>query len=139
MQRVLLSWRGLLIDMAKRIGKYDRIFLSAVFLVLVTGGIWFYFFSGEEGAVAEVTVDGEFYGAYSLKKDQIVEIVVNEKVTNVLQIKNGKADMTTAECPDLLCVRQRAISNQNETIVCLPNKVVVEIVGGKKAELDSVT
>ena len=89
--------------------------------------------------MAEVTVDGEFYGTYSLKKDQIVEIVVNEEVTNVLQIKNGKADMIKADCPDLLCVHQRAISNQNETIVCLPNKVVVEIVGGKKTELDSVT
>ena len=125
--------------MTKRFGKNDRIFLGTVLLVLVIGCIWFYFFSGEKGAVAEVTVDGQFYGAYSLMKDQTIEIMVNEKVTNVLKIQDGKADMIEADCPDLLCVHQRAISNQNETIVCLPNKVVVEIVGGTKAELDSVT
>ena len=97
------------------------------------------FFSGEEGAFAKVTVDGQFYGAYSLKKDSEVEILIKEKVTNVLRIQNGKADMYMADCPDLLCVHQRAISRQKETIVCLPNKVVVEIVGGKEAGLDAVT
>ncbi len=74
-----------------------------------------------------------------MEEEQTVEIIVDDKVKNVLKIQNGKADMIAADCPDLLCVHQRAVSNQNETIVCLPNKVVVEIVGGKRAELDSVT
>ena len=125
--------------MTKWFGKNDRLFLGAVCLLLLLGGIWFYFFKGEKGAVAEVTIDGQFYGTYSLEEEQTVEIIVDDKVKNVLKIQNGKADMTAADCPDLLCVHQRAVSNQNETIVCLPNKVVVEIVGGKRAELDSVT
>ena len=125
--------------MTKWFGKNDRLFLGAVCLALLLGGIWFYFFKGEKGAGAEVTIDGQFYGTYSLEEEQTVEIIVDDKVKNVLKIQNGKADMIAADCPDLLCVHQRAVSNQNETIVCLPNKVVVEIVGGKRAELDSVT
>ena len=47
--------------------------------------------------------------------------------------------MTDADCPDLLCVHQRAIDKEDETIVCLPNKVVVKVVGAKqKSDLDSV-
>ena len=53
-------------------------------------------------------------------------------------IKNGKADMTEANCPDLLCVHQKAISHQGETIVCLPNKIVVSVAGGEESEIDTV-
>ena len=65
--------------------------------------------------MAEVTIDGQFYGTYSLEEEQTVEIIVDDKVKNVLKIQNGKADMIAADCPDLLCVHQRAVSNQNET------------------------
>lgn len=124
--------------MKKRFGKNDCIFLGTLFLILLASCAWFYFFGKEDGAVAEVTVDGQLYGAYSLERDQTVEIVIGEKVKNVLQIKDGRADMTSADCPDKLCVHQRAVSKQNETIVCLPNKVVVEIIGGQKADVDAL-
>ena len=52
--------------------------------------------------------------------------------------KDGTADITEADCPDKLCVHQRAISKTKETIVCLPNKVVVEVTGSEESELDSV-
>jgi hypothetical protein len=47
--------------------------------------------------------------------------------------------MTQADCPDKLCVHQKAISATGETIVCLPNKVVVEIAGETEdAEFDTI-
>ena len=121
----------------KRFGKNDRLFLGTLALVLAVGAAWFYF-SGEKGAVVEISVDGELYGTYSLAQDQDVEIVIGETVTNVLRIQNQKADMITANCPDKLCVHQKAISRQKETIVCLPNKVVVEVIGGDASDVDTV-
>ena len=47
--------------------------------------------------------------------------------------------MEEADCPDLLCVHQKAISKEGESIICLPNKVVVTIRGGEETELDAVT
>ena len=47
--------------------------------------------------------------------------------------------MESADCPDQICVRQKAISKEGESIICLPNKVVVSIVGGEEKELDAVT
>lgn len=36
--------------------------------------------------------------------------------------------MADANCTDLLCVQQGEITQVGETIVCLPNRVLVEIV-----------
>lgn len=87
------------------------------------------------GSYAVVTQDGKEYGRYSLEEKQ--EILIND--TNLLKIENGVADMIEANCPDKLCVHQKAIQKKGETIVCLPNKVVVEI-GGEAVynEIDAV-
>lgn len=124
---------------AKRFGKNDRIFLGTLAVILLMGCAWFFLFSGKDGTVVKVTVDGRLYGIYALEAEQTVEIKDGENVTNTLKISQRKADMIKADCPDKLCVHQKAISRERETIVCLPNKVVVEIIGGTEADLDSVT
>ena len=47
-----------------------------------------------------------------------------------------EADMKEADCPDKLCVHQKAISAENESIVCLPNRVVVTVTNSKKEGMD---
>lgn len=89
--------------------------------------------SGNE--VVQVTVDGKTYGTYNLSENQIVDI----NGTNTLTIEDGLADMTEADCPDKLCVHQKSISKDGESIICLPNKVVVEVHSSEKSELDAVT
>lgn len=49
--------------------------------------------------------------------------------TNHLVIKDGKADVTAATCPDQICVKQAAVSEIGEVIVCLPNQIIVAIEG----------
>ena len=86
-----------------------------------------------------IKVDGEVYGRYSLDEDQEIDIKIDGKVTNVLVIRNHEADMTEADCPDQLCVHQKAISKDHETIVCLPNQVVAEVKNPKENnELDGI-
>ena len=74
----------------------------------------------------KVTVDGEVYGTYSLAENQTVKIQTGHG-TNVLVIENGSAHMEEADCPDGYCKRQGTISRVNETIVCLPHKLVAEV------------
>ena len=85
---------------------------------------------GSHGTIC-ITVDGKEYGTYSLAKNQTIKI--ND--TNVCEIKDGQARMISAECPDHLCMKQKAIDEKGGTIVCLPNKVVIE--GEKSAGSDS--
>lgn len=82
----------------------------------------------------EISVDGELYGRYDLNEDQ--EISINK--TNKVQISEGTAKMTWAECPDQICVHHKEISRTGESIICLPNKIVVSIiVGDAKTEDES--
>lgn len=46
--------------------------------------------------------------------------------------------MTEADARTKLCVHQKAISKNHEMIVCLPNKVVVEVTGSEENGFDSI-
>lgn len=73
-------------------------------------------------------------------KDDTIEIKNGDgDVTNTLVIKGGVADMTSADCPDHLCVKQKAISKEGESIICLPNKVVVTVKSDMKSDIDSIS
>lgn len=51
---------------------------------------------------------------------------------NTLVIFNGKVQITAADCPEQVCVNTHSISTPGETIVCLPHKLIVEIITGDK-------
>ncbi len=129
--------------MEKRFGKKDLILLAVILAAaLIIFGV-FKIRNQETGAQVKVTVDGETYGTYDLNpsdgKPQTIEIKIGGVVTNILVIEDGKADVTEADCPDKLCVNQKAISVTGETIVCLPNKVVVEVIGDTgEADFDTI-
>ena len=81
-----------------------------------------------DGAYAVVTVNGEESARYPLSKECEVRLE-SEGGYNILVIKDGKADVVEASCPDGLCVDFHPISKDGETIVCLPNRTVVSIEG----------
>ena len=89
-----------------------------------------------DDGIVVVKVDGEEKGTYRLSEEQTIEI---NGGTNILQIKEGKADMTEADCPDKLCVHQKAVSKNGESIICLQNTVVIEVKSSEQSVYDAVT
>ena len=79
-----------------------------------------------KGDQVQITVNGEIYGTYPLEKEQTIEVTEGE-FHNVIRIEDGQAYMEEADCPDGYCKRQGTISRVNETIVCLPHKLVAEV------------
>ncbi len=51
---------------------------------------------------------------------------------NLIEIGDERVRVIEASCPDKIDVKQGYISNIGETIVCLPNKLVIEIKGMEK-------
>ncbi len=91
------------------------------------------------GQMVTISVDGMEYGTYSLEADAVIEIRNPAGVvTNTLTIKDGAAKMTEASCPDQYCLHQKKIRLTGETIVCLPNKVLVSVTGRDASALDAV-
>ena len=115
--------------------KNDWILITVI--GLIAGVVFFvYMFLGHHNAgMVTVTIKDELYGTYDLSKEQ--EIMIND--TNCMVIKDGKVDMITGDCRDQICVNHKPISKNGETIVCLPNHIIVKILGGNEAELDAVT
>ena len=64
--------------------------------------------------------------------------VNGEDSINTVLVQQGHIRMLEASCPDQVCVNQGWISDSTLPIVCLPNKVIIEIVG-EGSELDAVT
>ena len=109
--------------------------LAACILLAAVAILLFQFVRSDSGAgKVSVTVDGEIFGTYSLAEDQTVDI----DGTNRLVIENGTAEMEWADCPDQICVNHRAVSREGESIICLPNQVVISVTDGEEAELDGI-
>ena len=87
----------------------------------------FFLFSFKDGGVAYVKQDGKVTAQYPLNEDVSVEILSGGGGKNLLVIKGGKAFIENADCPDKICVKHRAVSKTGETIVCIPNRLVIEI------------
>ena len=92
----------------------------------------------EAGNQIQITVDGEVYGTYSLEKDQVIEVKEND-FYNRIRIQDGAAYMEEADCPDGYCEEQGKISGRTQTIVCLPHKLVVEVLDADGLENDNAS
>ena len=125
--------------MRRKLGKNDWILLGALAAVCLILFIVFRFLSSSQGARVVITVDGETYGTYSLAEDQEIPVEQSGSITNVVSISGGKVHMEEADCPDHLCIRQGEISSEHASIVCLPNRVVVEVVSDDEEEFDGMS
>ena len=103
----------------------DIILVALTVAALLILGVCLMVFRSE-GDFVTVTVDGKLYGTYSLSEDVRVEIV-SEGGYNVLVIKDGRAFVEAASCPDGICAAHRSVFRDGESIICLPNKVVIVV------------
>lgn len=74
-----------------------------------------------------VTQRGEFLGLYPIDQN-LTKNFETDLGYNTLIIKDKTARIEAADCRDQICVKNFPISKAGETIVCLPHKLVVEIV-----------
>ena len=110
--------------------------LIGIIVVLIAAVCLTVFLTKEEGACVLVRVDGQQVATYSLTENG--EYSLNGG-TNILCIKDGKAFLTEANCPDHLCVKQGKIDQTGETITCLPNRLTVTVYGAEDSEIDLVS
>ena len=100
-------------------------------VIVVLGGLisWWSLAGSVNGEKVLITADGRDYGIYSLAQDQTIDVTLDGH-TNHITIKDGIVSMTYSTCKNQVCVNTGAISHTKDAIVCLPNKVVAEIIGG---------
>lgn len=106
--------------------KADFILIGAAALVIAVLLIFLYGVNTGSGVYVNIEVDGRVIETLPLSSDAVREIETDGGI-NVLEIKDGEAVMSSADCPDGVCVAHKAISKSGESIICLPHKVVVSV------------
>lgn len=103
----------------------------AILLVLaLAGGVMAAFLPGRDdarSAVVQIWQDGRLTSELPLNADARTEAAGDYR--NVIAIENGRASIIKSDCPGGDCVHSGWISAAGRSIVCLPNRVEVRIVG----------
>jgi len=99
------------------------VLLSAASLLLLPRG---------EAARVEIIKDGKVLYSGALTKDARI---IAPDGRNVVRIEGGRAYMAEADCKDGLCL-QMGEAKMQKPVVCLPNRVVVRLVG--ESEMDAI-
>ncbi len=117
--------------------KWDKILI--VFIVIVS--------LASLGFVKNKAVNtNEKYVSIQVNGEEVKKIIFDKKVIgktipiktdfgyNLVEIGDERVRVIEADCPDQIDVKQGYISHPNELIVCLPNRFVIEIIGGDQDE-----
>ncbi|MCR4893127.1 MAG: NusG domain II-containing protein [Eubacteriales bacterium] len=120
-----------------KIKKADIILLCSLLICAVL--IWVITeASAKGGDYITVSTDGEIRWTLSLEEDTEMVISRGEKDYNILVISGGKAWVSEASCPDLKCVHMKKISRDGECIICLPNRLIIQVHSDKDSDVDSI-
>ena len=56
-----------------------------------------------------------------------------EDIDAEFEVKNGKIRLTKASCPDKICEKTGYIGSSGQSIICVPNKITVTVVGSDES------
>lgn len=97
-------------------------FVVAVFVVFSV-----FLITRKDGDTVKVKINGVTTAEYKLNQDFTTVIDSYNNGKNTLVIENGSVYIKDADCPDKICENHRPISKSGETIVCLPNRLIIII------------
>lgn len=125
----------------EKIKRNDRILLGGLLLLAILSGVGVFFYQRitTHDAAVVIKVNDVEIERHSLSKDNRIKIPSENGGYNILVIKDGYAKMQEASCPDKICVHHSRINRNGQTIVCLPNQVVIEIQSQDESDIDGST
>ncbi len=113
-----------------------RDLILIILLLVIAGGAYGIMQQlSSKGGYVVVTVNSETVYTCNLSEDQTYDIPL-DKGENTIVVKDGKVYMDHADCPDQICVDHKPINTTDESIVCLPHRVVVSVEEGEASDVD---
>ena len=120
--------------------KNDCILILIILLLIGVAFLLQYFHSKQGNTILQVYQNGILIGEYDLTRSQTFYVEgADSDDFNLVLIENGVVRITDANCPDQLCMKQRSITKNGESIICLPHKLVLQICSKEDGSVDAVT
>lgn len=116
--------------------KKRDIIIAAVFLGVALVGLAAVRLFAPQGNIkyADIYINDMLYEAVPLNQDTVITVDQGDGKVNHVEVKDGSIFMADSTCADHLCVEQGAMNADNyekrpmlNWIICLPNKVTVEL------------
>jgi len=85
-----------------------------------------------------VRVNGEVVDHFDIGSD-IKKLYDTELGSNEITIHDGQVSISDADCPDSICVHTKHAENNGDSVVCLPNRFSIEILGRREGEVDAIS
>ncbi len=98
----------------------DWIIIAAAIAIAVGSLLWI--FLSVPGSTVTIRQNNEIVYCGALTVNAEIPLEHNTAV-----VCDGKVYMKDADCANQICVHHPAIQKSGETIVCLPNRVVIEV------------
>lgn len=116
--------------------KQDTILMIVIVILLVFS----FLLKGFSSSSKEAIVYYEEKEILTIDLNQEIDIYEVDGYLGILKIEagNGKIKVVEETSSKHLCSRQGYISNVNDVIICLPNKIVIKITGKSEKEIDGV-
>ena len=85
------------------------------------------------GDIAVISVNGEEYKRIDLSKvKEPYELrIETEYGVNIVLVEPGAISVSSADCPDKICVYQGRLTQAGLPIICMPHRLVISIEGGQ--------
>ncbi len=114
----------------------SNLFWVGIFLIVAVLCVFAIFFAqNNNGETVCIYVEGELFKEIPLSDDG--EYVVSTSYgENIVEIKDKKVRVKSADCKNQICVETGWISGEGLPIICSPHKLTVEIVGKSENDLD---
>ncbi len=109
--------------------------LAALLIAAAAGiAVWFVLRNaGREDPTAEVIQNGKLIRSVPLSENTEFTVTCADGY-NTVTVKDGAVMITSADCPDKVCVKTGAISGGAVPIVCVPHRLEIRIVNGDGAD-----
>ncbi|MBQ3565874.1 MAG: NusG domain II-containing protein [Oscillospiraceae bacterium] len=111
--------------MRRKVSVRELIIIAVILLFGVTAFILLSF--KKNGRTALIYVDGKPVTEIELKQEQNKTFTVSDAENIIFEVNNGKVRVVSSDCPDKVCCNTGFISKSGESIICMPNKMIVEI------------
>lgn len=116
--------------------KKDIIMIIGVLVIalVVYGATWFARTKQSLSGMVNISVDGKQFQTVKIGDSQTVRVEQENGAINIVEITHNCVKMEYSSCKNQLCIHQGEVTVDNWTrrsmgrsIICLPNRVVVEL------------
>lgn len=116
------------------------ILILAVFLLLSLTLLLLPFWSLTESSVAQIYRNGQLLHTIDLSRVETPYTLSlsQDGQENVILVEPDTLSVQSANCPDKLCVHQGHLKSSRAPIVCLPHRIVIQLVEDPSDQPDAI-